>query len=71
MTHPSAENVSRRPPRSASERAAGPDDVIRCSLCDWQLVDGEGVTRTRPCCPEGLKSDLGHGLTLVGGSWHP
>lgn len=61
----------RREPRSQVERDAGPDDVIRCVLCDWQLIGGEGITLPRPCCSAGLKFDLAHGLTLNGkGKWH-
>lgn len=59
----------RRKPRPIAERAKGPDDKFRCLKCDWQLLDGEGVTHTRPCCPDGLQFDLNHGLTLVGGEW--
>lgn len=33
------------------------------------LIGGEGIIRTRPCCPEGLQFDLDHGLTLIGGRW--
>lgn len=58
----------RRPPRS--DRAK-PDDRVRCRLCDWELRDGEGITRTRPCCAAGLQFDLDKGLTLTGSAGAP
>lgn len=63
-------NLQRLPPRSDDERANGPDATWRCRLCDWQVIDGEGVTKPRACCPEGLRFDLDHGLTPDGlGQW--
>lgn len=59
----------RRPPRAVDDRK--PDDVVRCRMCDWQLINGEAITRTRPCCPYGLAFDLKRGLTLLGADWRP
>lgn len=59
--------ATRQPPRPLDARKEFEKDVFcRCSLCDWQLLNGEGITHTRPCCAAGLQFDLDHGLTLDG-----
>lgn len=64
-----AENVNRQPPRADRREPLG--CFCRCKLCDWELTDGEGVSRTRSCCAAGVQFDLDHGLTPDGkGKWH-
>jgi len=60
----------RLPPRE-DRRSEPLDCFCRCRLCDWQILNGEGVTITRRCCAAGLQHDLDHGLTPDGkGIWH-
>ena len=64
----SNQRVERLPPRADRRDRLG--CFCRCRLCDWELINGEGVSRTRSCCPEGLRHDLDHGLTPDGlGKW--
>lgn len=48
---------SRLPARAAAQRAAGPDDRVRCKFCDQGLFPGEVFTNPRQCCKDGFLAD--------------
>jgi hypothetical protein len=68
MTEGQETSDERLPPRL--DRTVQDETLtVRCAKCDWQLIDGEGIVKTRPCCVAGLQHDLDQGLTPARKPW--